>query len=134
MRRAAVDLLRALGGEAALPDLRGLLDDGEPQVQREALRAIVQIGTNEAYEALEHALKNGKPHTRDAILQALGSLRDERAAPLFVHLLTHSGYTGSLEGEYLSTIESLMRWKVFHGRKSMTCANSVLPRYIVAPG
>jgi hypothetical protein len=91
VRRAAVDLLRALGGEAALPDLRNLLDDGDPQVQREALRAIVQIGTDEAFQALEHALKTGQPHTREAILQALGSLRDERAAPLFVHLLTHTG-------------------------------------------
>jgi len=25
-----------------------------------------------------------------------------------------------------------MRWKVFHGRKSMTCANSVLPEFIGA--
>ena len=126
VRRAAVDLLRALGGEAALPDLRGLLDDGEPQVQREALRAIVQIGTNEAYEALEHALKNGKPHTRDAILQALGSLRDERAAPLFVHLLTHTGYTGSLEGEYLSTIESLGR--VANDERSVSTLKAILQR------
>jgi len=126
VRRAAVDLLRALGGEAALPDLRGLLDDGEPQVQREALRAIVQIGTNEAYEALEHALKNGKPHTREAILQALGSLRDERAAPLFVHLLTHTSYTGSLEGEYLSTIESLGR--VANDERSVSTLTEILQR------
>src|SRR4029077_4523764 len=27
-----------------------------------------------------------------------------------------------------------MRWKVFHGRKSMICANSVLPRYMATPG
>lgn len=109
VRRAAVDLLRALGGEAALPDLRGLLDDAEPQVQREALRAIVQIGTDDAYEVLEQALKTGHQHTRDAILQALGALRDERAAPLFAYLLAHSGYTGASESGYISTIESLGR-------------------------
>src|SRR5271165_4330320 len=27
-----------------------------------------------------------------------------------------------------------MRWKVFHGRKSMICANRVLPRYMATPG
>ncbi len=126
VRRAAIDLLRALGGEAALPDLRGLLDDDDPQVQREALRAIVQIGSNEAYGALEQALKSGKPHTRDAIMQALGSLRDERAAPLFVHLLTHSGYTGSLEGDYLSTIESLGR--VANDERSVATLKDILHR------
>jgi len=126
VRRAAVDLLRALGGEAALPDLRGLLDDGEPQVQREALRAIVQIGTNEAYGALEQALKNGKPHTREAILQALGSLRDERAAPLFVHLLTHTGYTGALEADFLSNIESLGR--VANDERSVAALKDILYR------
>ena len=126
VRRAAVDLLRALGGEAALPDLRGLLDDREPQVQREALRAIVQIGTNEAYDALEHALKNGQPHTRDAILQVLGSLRDERAAPLLVYLLAHTGYAGSLEGEYLSTIESLGR--VANDERSVSTLKDILQR------
>lgn len=126
VRRAAVDLLRALGGEAALPDLRGLLDDGEPQVQREALRAIVQIGTKEAYEALEQALKNGKPHTREAILQALGSLRDERAAPLFVYLLTHTGYSGALEGDYISNIESLGR--VANDERSVSTLRDILHR------
>jgi hypothetical protein len=109
VRRAAVDLLRALGGEAALPDLRGLLDDTDQQVQREALRAIVQIGTTAAYGALEQALKTGQPHTRDAIMQALGSFRDERASPLFVYVLTHSGYKGGLEAAYVSSIESLGR-------------------------
>lgn len=126
VRRAAVDLLRALGGEAALPDLRGLLDDGEPQVQREALRAIVQIGTNEAYAALEQALKSGKPHTREAILQALGSLRDERAAPLFVHLLTNTGHTGALEADYISNVESLGR--VANDERSVSTLKDILHR------
>ncbi len=126
VRRAAVDLLRALGGEAALPDLRSLMDDGEPQVQREALRAIVQIGSNEAYQTLEHALKNGQPHTREAILQALGSLRDERAAPLFVHLLTHTGYSGGLEGDYISNIELLGR--VANDERSVATLKDILYR------
>jgi hypothetical protein len=107
VRRAAIDLLRALGGDAALPDLRLMLDDTDAQVQREALRAIVQIGTNEAYQMLEQGLRNGAPHTRDAIVQALGGFRDEKAAPLFVHILTHTDYKGSNEGLYTQTIDSL---------------------------
>ncbi|MEO8677925.1 MAG: HEAT repeat domain-containing protein, partial [Vicinamibacterales bacterium] len=111
---------------AALPDLRSMLDDAEPQVQREALRAIVQIGTSEAYASLEQALKNGKPHTRDAILQALGSLRDERAAPLFVYILMHTGYNGGLEGVYVSSIESL--GKVATDEQSVATLKDILYR------
>ena len=108
-RRAAVDLLRTLGGDDALPDLRSLLDDTEPQVQRDALRAIVQLGTNEAYGALEQALKSGVPRTRDAIMQALSSLRDERASALFVYILAHADHRGGFEGAYLSAIAALGR-------------------------
>ena len=63
-------------------------------MQREALRAIVQIGTNEAYQMLEQALKSGAAHTREAIMQALGAFRDEKAAPLFVYILTNTDYKG----------------------------------------
>ncbi|MDO8680922.1 MAG: HEAT repeat domain-containing protein [Acidobacteriota bacterium] len=126
VRRAAVDLLRALGGEGALPDLRGLLDDADPAVQREALRAIVQIGTNEAYHVLENALETGKQHTRDAVLQALGALRDERAAPLFVYILNHTGHTGQLEALYVSAIESLGRVAV--DERSVSTLKDILER------
>ena len=126
VRRAAVDLLRALGGEAALPDLRGLLDDADPAVQREALRAIVQIGTNEAYHVLENALETGKPHTRDAILRALGALRDERAAPLYVYILNHTGYTGRLEADYVSALEALGRVAV--DERSVSTLKAILER------
>jgi HEAT repeat protein len=109
VRRAAVDLLRALGGDAALPDLRTMLDDADAQVQREALRATVQIGTREAYQMLEQVLKNGAPRTREVILQSLGAFRDEKAAPLFLHILETTPYTGPSEALYTQTIESLGR-------------------------
>lgn len=107
VRRAAIDLLRGLAGDAALPELRQMLDDTDSQVQREALRAIVQVGTSEAYQLLEQALKSGAAHTRDAIMQALGAFRDEKAAPLFLHILANTDYRGHNEGIYTSTIESL---------------------------
>ena len=109
VRRAAIDLLRALGGKAALLNLRPLLDDADSQVQREALRAIIQIGTTEAYALLEQALTSGEPRTREAIMQVLGSLRDGRAAALFIYILTHVGYRGALEGVYVSSVEALGR-------------------------
>jgi hypothetical protein len=107
VRRTAVELLRAFGGADALPDLARLLDDSEAAVQREALRAIVQIGTDEAYAILEQALKSSDSRTRDAIMHALIASRDERAAPLFVYILAHSDYRGSLETVYQSIVEAL---------------------------
>lgn len=126
IRRAAIDLLRALGGDAALPELRKMLDDHEPGVQREALRAILQIGTNEAYQLLETALKSGAAHTRDAIMQSLGGFRDERAAPLLVHILTTTGYTGALEATYTQTIDSL--GKVAIDDRSVAMLETILRR------
>jgi hypothetical protein len=107
VRRTAIELLRAFGGADALPDLAALLDDAEVAVQREALRAIVQIGTAEAYATLHEALKSGNTRTRDAIMQVLMAGRDERAAPLFVYILEHSDHRGSLETVCVSAMEAL---------------------------
>jgi hypothetical protein len=107
VRRIAIDLLRAFGGADALPDLAVLLGDQEPAVQREALRAIVQIGTAEAYATLQEALKTGNANTRDAMMQALVSSRDVRAAPLFVYILDNIDYRGTLEGVCISAMEAL---------------------------
>ena len=126
VRRAAIDLLRGLGGDAALPDLRPMLDDPDAQVQREALRAIVQVGTGEAYQLLEQALRSGTERTRDAILQALGAFRDEKAAPLFVYILTQTGHTGGLEPSYIQTIEALGRVAV--DERSVSTLKDILYR------
>lgn len=126
VRRAAVDLLRALGGDAALPDLRTMLDDSDAQVQREALRAMVQVGTPEAYQMLEQALKNGAPRTREAIMQALGAFRDEKASPLFLHILNNTPHTGQGEVLYTQTIESLGR--VATDERSVAALKDILYR------
>lgn len=126
VRRAAIDLLRGLAGDAALPDLRVMLDDPDNQVQREALRAIIQVGTNEAYQMLQQALKSGAGRTREAIMQALGAFRDEKAAPLFVHVLTHTDYKGQNEGIYTQTIESL--GKVALDERSVLALKDILYR------
>src|SRR5471032_2692659 len=78
VRRTAIDLLRVFGGSEALPELASMLDDADPQVQRESIRDIVEIGTEEAFAILEHALVGGNA-SRDTILQQLIGLRDDKA-------------------------------------------------------
>jgi hypothetical protein len=106
VRSTAIHLLRQFGGTEALPDLTELLDDSEPRVQREAVRAILNIATDRAYQVLEQALATGTPRTRDAIMQAIGLARDERVTPLFVYMLRHVDHR-RLSAVYVRTIESL---------------------------
>jgi hypothetical protein len=107
VRRTAVYLLRQFGGSEALPDLTELLDDSEPQVQREAVRAILNIGTDQAYHVLEQALAGGTTRSRDAIMQSILVLRDERTLPLFTYILRHVDHRGALATIYLRAMEAL---------------------------
>jgi hypothetical protein len=107
VRRTAIYLLREFGGSEALPDLTMLLDDAEPRVQREAVRAILNIGTGAAYAVLRRALTSGSSESREAIMQAIGLVRDERATPLLADILAHVDYRGPLRPIYLRAIESL---------------------------
>ena len=105
VRRTAVELVRAVGGADTLPLLVKLLDDEEPQVQRDALRAIVQMGTDNGFAALRDALTGGTPRTREMIASSLGTLRDERAAPLFAFIIRQGQYRGASEKIYVTCIE-----------------------------
>jgi HEAT repeat protein len=107
VRRTAVYLLRNFGGSDALPDLTELLADDEQQVQREAVRAILNIGTDQAFEVLQQALVSGTPASREAIMQSLVAVRDERAAPLFAYILRNVDHRGQLRPVYLRAIEAL---------------------------
>jgi HEAT repeat protein len=105
VRRMAIDLLRVFGGREALPELASMLDDADPQVQRESLRAIVQIGTEEAFAVLEKALLGGASH--DTILQQLIGLRDEKAIPLLCYVLSHTSPRGKMVSVHARIIEAL---------------------------
>jgi hypothetical protein len=107
VRRTAILLMRQFGGSEALPDLTELVDDTEPQVQREAVRAILNIGTDDAYRILQQALAGGTPRTREAIMQSLSVQRDERATPLFAYIIRHVDHRGPLLSVYVRAIESL---------------------------
>jgi hypothetical protein len=106
VRRTAILLMRQFGGVDALPDLTELLNDSDSMIQREAVRAILSIGTEKAYRVLEEALATGTERSRDAIMLALSMLRDERAAPLFAYILRHIDHR-RLTSIYLRAIESL---------------------------
>jgi HEAT repeat protein len=107
VRRTAIYLLREFGGNEALPELTELLNDNEQQVQREAVRAILRIGTDAAFQVLERALAGGTVQSREAIMQALTLVRDARATPLFVYILNHVDHRGQLGAIYARAIEAL---------------------------
>jgi hypothetical protein len=107
VRKTAIYLLREFGGSDALPDLAELLDDNEPQVQREAVRAILNMGTEQSYQVLEQALASGTGRSREAIMQTVVGLRDERATPLFTYIVRNVSHRGPLGAVYLAAIESL---------------------------
>ncbi len=107
VRRTAVELVRAVGGAETLPLLVKLLDDEEPQVQRDALRAIVQMDSDLGFAALRDALTAGTPRTRDMITHSLATLRDERAAPLFAFIIRQGRYRGASEKVYLTCVDLL---------------------------
>jgi hypothetical protein len=114
VRRTAIYLLREFGGSDALPDLTTLLDDTEPQIQREAVRAILSIGTEEAYAELQRALASGSNQTREVLTTALVAMRSERAIPLFEYIVQNLDRKGPLRAVYLQALESLGALKAEH--------------------
>ena len=125
VRRTAVYLLRGLGGNEALPELTTLLDDAEPHIQREALRAILEIGTDEAYQVLQQAMTSGTERTRNALMLALVALRDEHAAPLFGYIVRNVDHRGVLRNVYLRSVEAL---GAFRDESSVEILKEVLYR------
>jgi hypothetical protein len=104
VRRTAIDLLRVFGGREALPELASMLDDADPQVQRDSIRAIMQIATEEAYAVLERALQGG---SRTTILEQLISLRDDKAIPLLCYVLDHTQPRGRMVNAHLGIMDAL---------------------------
>jgi hypothetical protein len=87
VRRVAVELLRAFGGPEDVAQLAEMLGDEEPGVQRDVVRALIQIGSDEAHETLQQALDSGPASTREAIQAVLRTSSDPRAVPIFVRVL-----------------------------------------------
>lgn len=105
VRRTAIDLLRMFGGAEALAELGSMLDDHDPQVQREAIRALVRIGTDDAYALLRRGLTAGG--TKVTILQEIIGLRDDRVVPLLCAVLNGSAPRGALAEVHAQVIDAL---------------------------
>jgi hypothetical protein len=103
-RRTAIELLRMFGGHEALADLAAMLGDGDPQVQREAVRALVHVGSPEAIAIVQRALDTNASST---ILQELIGLRDEKVAPLLCPVLARSKPRGPLVDLHTQIMEAL---------------------------
>jgi hypothetical protein len=86
VRRTAAYLLNEFGGTENVAALEPLLNDQEPRVQREALRAVLLGASEQAYEAVLRVLASPTP-SRESLAAELTTLKDERAAPLLSFLL-----------------------------------------------
>lgn len=106
VRRTAIDLLRVFGGQEALAELASMLDDTDPQVQRESIRAIVQIGTTNAYAVLQRALVTAGT-SRDTVLEELLGMRDDKTAPLLCYVLRNTEPEGTLYRIHADMIDAL---------------------------
>jgi HEAT repeat protein len=106
VRRTAITLLRRAGGQEALLELASMLGDAEPEVQRESIHAITEIGTANAFSIL-HRLLLEADTPRDSALRELLSLRDDKAVPLFSYVLTKGEPKGRLVAIHLSMLEAL---------------------------
>jgi len=106
VRRTAIDLLRVFGGNEALQELTAMLADADPQVQQDSIRAIVQIGTPEAYGTLERACASSEA-TREMVVRELVSLRDPKTIPPLCHVLTTTEPTGAAVAQHEAIIEAL---------------------------
>jgi HEAT repeat protein len=98
-------MLRMFGGQDALADLAAMLDDKDPQVQRDAIRAIAQIGNDEAFAVLQKALMVGT--SGGTIAQQLVSLREARAVPLLCYVLEHSKPRGHFVDVHTQIMDAL---------------------------
>ena len=76
VRGTAIDLLRMFGGADALAELTTMLDDRDPKVRRNVVRAVAQFGTDEAFAELQRALLAGVASGR-TIGQQLADLHSD---------------------------------------------------------
>jgi HEAT repeat protein/PBS lyase HEAT-like repeat-containing protein len=104
VRRLAIELLRTYGGEGALNDLTRMLGDQDAQVRREAVRALMHVGSADAIAALERALTGD---SSPAILNELATMRDERVVRLLCGVLARSKPRGKDVDLHAQILEAL---------------------------
>jgi hypothetical protein len=106
VRRTAVDLLRIYGGNDALRELTPLLNDADPQVKGDAVRAIVQIGTAEAFAVIDRSCEANEA-SREFIVREVIGLREPRAVPSLAAVLKNTSPRGAVAVLHEAIIEAL---------------------------
>ena len=106
VRRIAIEMLRMFGGQDALADLAIMIEDTDPEVQRDAIRAIAKQGNDQAFAVLQKALMAGTASS-STIPQQLISLREDIALPLLCYVLNHSAPRGRLVEVHVQIIGAL---------------------------
>jgi hypothetical protein len=105
VRRTAIELLGMFGGAEALSELATMLEDRDAQVKREAIRALVRIGTDDALALLRRGLMADA--TRMTMLQEIIGLRDERVVPLLCAVLNEFSPRGPLVDVHAQVMDAL---------------------------
>jgi HEAT repeat protein len=118
-------LLREFGGQEALPELESLLDDVEPQVQREAAHAIAMLGIEAAYDTLTRALERSTERLRMSILGVLWTLPQEDAEQVLSHIVLTAPYRGAMWAIHERAIKRLGS---LGGQYSVNALSAVLQR------
>jgi HEAT repeat protein len=94
--------LRQVGDEA-IPELRALLADPDPNRRWWALRALAAVGTDAAAKLLITALEDGDADVRACAVVALSKLKPKEAIrPLVARLSDNSAYVGRLTADALA--------------------------------
>jgi hypothetical protein len=86
VRRTAAYLLTEFGGAENLAALEPLLNDPEPRVQREALRAVILSSQEQTFDLVVRGLGPASA-ARQSLAAELVTMKEERAAPLLSYLL-----------------------------------------------
>jgi hypothetical protein len=106
VRRTAVDLLRIFGGNDALKELTPLLNDADPHVQRDAVRAIVQIATPEAFEVIDRGCEANDAACELIVREVIG-MRDTRGVPSLAAVLKRTSPRGAVAALHEAIIDAL---------------------------
>jgi len=131
VRRAAVLLLKESGARDVLPELVALLNDSEAHVQREATRALAELGLEAADDALVDAIERGPERTRTCVLGALRPLSPGDAARVWSRILLTARRRGGLWAVHEQAVERL---GAIGGRAAVGALDEVLQtRSIRAP-
>lgn len=98
----AVSALTAVG-DRALPALRDILTDPDPDRRWWAPRALVALGTDDAIRLIIATLEDPNPDIRACAVVALSKLKPpEAVCPLVARLSDPSAYVGRLAADALS--------------------------------